>query len=656
MNETSQSHPINTIEQLEQSSWGKLATDPKLRKQLPGMLKTFIKRVGKDSPIAQRACKAMDLFTKESTKETLVNPRNVLIVAAALLYTFSPLDFVPDMIPVVGWLDDLGVLAMALSYIRPSDTKKEEEDSAPEQVLSAALVHQSSHLATGIGAPLQEKLQQLRSEVADLDDGELLARCDELEAMALDPLRRVIVTGAFSTGKSSIINRLLEDNCLPAMAIPTTPVLTTLVHGEELLGVASGKDGSIETLTTVEAIQDMDSPTMKQAEGVLIYHPARILSEGFSIVDTPGIQDVHGLDVDELPRSDAFVFVTSTEAGSWSKQEATFLAKVAEKGLANQLILILNKTDLVDRDDEEAIVADLRLSLLSVGLANVPLFRLRGDGGEGDELPALRAELLRRAKTSMQSQHETYVNEAAEGLMSAVARMRKRQEELAHLSAKEQEARKERLKELKLRVTATVQRRADALRETAAAELHGFMASELRVQLESVINQSPLDDNLPGRITACIRQSLGTWLEKECAAISENLGALVDDETRSGIVAQAAALGVYMPENSMAELAKYAKFVLPTIAIVTFFPMGIFAWLTSVAVPTFLLDWLGVGGGMQKLLLAVGGTSLRSKIREQVAAELTKLESTIKTKLEEAIEAGSHQIIEAECRALEMSI
>ncbi len=649
---------INTVEQLEQSSWGKLAADPKIRKQLPRMFAPFILRVGKNSPIAKRACMVMELFTqfmKGSVDGSYINTRNVTIAAGGILYTISPIDFIPDIIAVVGWLDDLGVLSLALQALRPT-RPSEEAPLFPELPQQEKILIPSLHLSSGIGAPLQEKLQQLRSEIADLEDGELLARCDELEAMALDPLRRVIVTGAFSTGKSSIINRLLEDNCLPAMAIPTTPVLTTLVHGEELLGVVSGKDGSIETLTTVEAIQDMDSPTMKQAEGVLIYHPARILSESFSIVDTPGIQDVHGLDVDELPRSDAFVFVTSTEAGSWSKQEAAFLAKVAEKGLAEQVILVLNKTDLVNRDEEETIVSDLRLSLLSVGLANVPLFRLRGDGGEGDELPALHAELLRRAKTSMQSQHETYVNEAAEGLMSAVARMRKRQEELARLSAQEREARKEHLKELKLRVTSTVQRRTDALRETAAAELHGFMASELRTQLDGVINQAPLDDNLPGRITASIRQSLGAWLEKECAAISENLGTLVDDETRSGIVAQAAALGIYMPENGVGELAKYAKFVLPTIAIVTFFPMGIFAWLTSIAVPTFLLDWLGVGGGMQKLLMAIGGTSLRHKIREQVDAELNKLEAAIKAKLEDAIESGSHQVIEGEYRALEMSI
>lgn len=33
----------------------------------------------------------------------------------ALVYTISPLDFVPDLIPVVGWLDDLGIGATSLA-------------------------------------------------------------------------------------------------------------------------------------------------------------------------------------------------------------------------------------------------------------------------------------------------------------------------------------------------------------------------------------------------------------------------------------------------------------------------------------------------------------------------------------------------------------
>jgi uncharacterized membrane protein YkvA (DUF1232 family) len=35
----------------------------------------------------------------------------------AILYVLSPLDLVPDVIPIVGWLDDLGVLAWAARQV-----------------------------------------------------------------------------------------------------------------------------------------------------------------------------------------------------------------------------------------------------------------------------------------------------------------------------------------------------------------------------------------------------------------------------------------------------------------------------------------------------------------------------------------------------------
>lgn len=34
----------------------------------------------------------------------------------AALYVASPLDLIPDWIPVIGWLDDLGVLALCSWY------------------------------------------------------------------------------------------------------------------------------------------------------------------------------------------------------------------------------------------------------------------------------------------------------------------------------------------------------------------------------------------------------------------------------------------------------------------------------------------------------------------------------------------------------------
>jgi hypothetical protein len=43
--------------------------------------------------------------------------KRAVIGVLALLYLLSPLDLVPDWIPLVGWLDDIGVLAWAARQV-----------------------------------------------------------------------------------------------------------------------------------------------------------------------------------------------------------------------------------------------------------------------------------------------------------------------------------------------------------------------------------------------------------------------------------------------------------------------------------------------------------------------------------------------------------
>jgi uncharacterized membrane protein YkvA (DUF1232 family) len=52
--------------------------------------------------------------TPELPKE---NWKRGIIAILAILYVLSPFDLLPDLIPVIGWLDDLGVLAWAARYV-----------------------------------------------------------------------------------------------------------------------------------------------------------------------------------------------------------------------------------------------------------------------------------------------------------------------------------------------------------------------------------------------------------------------------------------------------------------------------------------------------------------------------------------------------------
>ena len=39
------------------------------------------------------------------------------LIAAALLYLITPTDALPDWIPLVGWMDDLGVAALVVAFV-----------------------------------------------------------------------------------------------------------------------------------------------------------------------------------------------------------------------------------------------------------------------------------------------------------------------------------------------------------------------------------------------------------------------------------------------------------------------------------------------------------------------------------------------------------
>ncbi len=40
-----------------------------------------------------------------------------LLVMLALVYVISPIDAIPDVVPLVGWLDDIGVMSLAVAWM-----------------------------------------------------------------------------------------------------------------------------------------------------------------------------------------------------------------------------------------------------------------------------------------------------------------------------------------------------------------------------------------------------------------------------------------------------------------------------------------------------------------------------------------------------------
>ncbi len=135
----SRSEKILSIDQLLRSRWAQLASDPQLRRKIPSMLRKLLEVIPSSHPVVKRIRTALQLFEKESAGE-LVNSRNLIILSAALLYTFWPADAIPDLLPIVGWMDDVGLLTLVLTSLASSFRKDEspaDQEPEPEKELPA---------------------------------------------------------------------------------------------------------------------------------------------------------------------------------------------------------------------------------------------------------------------------------------------------------------------------------------------------------------------------------------------------------------------------------------------------------------------------------------------------------------------------------------
>lgn len=126
----------NQSSSFEKSKWVdrmvEILKDPKRLADFEKAVTNFLAAKGKSSPTMRRAELAFRMFRSGMGKE-LLTPRNVLILGAALLYLISPLDAIPDLMPIIGLLDDLGILSMVLAIVIPSFLENKTEMTPAEQ-------------------------------------------------------------------------------------------------------------------------------------------------------------------------------------------------------------------------------------------------------------------------------------------------------------------------------------------------------------------------------------------------------------------------------------------------------------------------------------------------------------------------------------------
>ena len=163
----------------------------------------------------------------------------------------------------------------------------------------------------------------------------------------------VAVIGEFSTGKSTFINALLNEDILPATYRPTTNQLMRIQHDDINKRVyIDGTNPEIDGLPlTKETIKKLDSDT----DGLIVIDtkiPAPM--DQFVIYDTPGVNDPSALSeeivFDLLSNVDVVIFMLRADS-ALKETEIIFLQQLVLKKDLGKFFFVINFADGLSLND-----------------------------------------------------------------------------------------------------------------------------------------------------------------------------------------------------------------------------------------------------------------------------------------------------------------
>jgi GTP-binding protein EngB required for normal cell division len=240
-----------------------------------------------------------------------------------------------------------------------------------------------SYLGKGAGGDLQQRLQQLGKtgdEIRLLSEierivtqhglvefrGTLGMLLDRMESAAFE----VGVFGRVSSGKSSLLNYILQTDVLPIGVTPVTAIPTRISHGpvaEAGIEFAEAQPQIILLSELAEFATEQKNPgNKKHVTRIFVKLPSDRLAEGVTFVDTPGLGSLAVAGAEEtiayLPRCDLGIVLIDASAGL-TPDDLIVVQALYQAG-ASAMILI-SKADLFSDLDQERMIAYVKANLRS---------------------------------------------------------------------------------------------------------------------------------------------------------------------------------------------------------------------------------------------------------------------------------------------------
>jgi GTP-binding protein EngB required for normal cell division len=236
-------------------------------------------------------------------------------------------------------------------------------------------------LGKGAGGDLQLRLQRLGktgdeihllSEIERIVTAHGLVEFRGTLSMLLDRMEsaafEVGVFGRVSSGKSSLLNYILQTDVLPIGVTPVTAIPTRISHGpiaQAGIEFAEAQPQIIPLSKLAEFATEQKNPgNKKHVTRIFVKLPSDRLAEGVTFVDTPGLGSLAVAGTEEtvayLPRCDLGIVLLDASAGL-TQDDLVVLQALYQAG-ASAMVLI-SKADLFSAADREQMIAYVKANL-----------------------------------------------------------------------------------------------------------------------------------------------------------------------------------------------------------------------------------------------------------------------------------------------------
>ena len=194
--------------------------------------------------------------------------------------------------------------------------------------------------------------------------GALSMLLDRMESAAFE----VGVFGRVSSGKSSLLNYILQTDVLPVGVTPVTAIPTRISYGpvaEAGIEFAEAQPQIVPLSELPEFATEQKNPgNEKHVTRIFVKLPSDRLAEGVRFVDTPGLGSLAVAGAEEtiayLPRCDLKIVLIDASAGL--TQDDLVVVQALYQAGANTMVLI-SKADLFSPADREQMISYVKLNL-----------------------------------------------------------------------------------------------------------------------------------------------------------------------------------------------------------------------------------------------------------------------------------------------------